>query len=206
MKKLTLSLVLCFYISCGSETEPLDDSDDNTLLTASQKIEGNWTGWGRSFYMPNNYNAEDAASLNQVGNSSRRNYTFNADGTGAGYIQPRVTDVALTCEDASQVFNSFDWEIEEVSGDDESYFQSRHPGEQLYYMYIRPYIERGVRCRKTVDVGNCIENIGEWLPCENNRPEWILFYFESNNEFRVVNVTLQPEIDLNVTYNFYRNY
>ena len=205
MKKLSLLLVLCFYMSCGSETEPLEDSEDNTPLTASQKIEGNWTGWGASFYLPNNYNAEDAAALNQPSNSDRRNYTFSNDGTGTGYVQPRISDVAVTCEDASQIFNLFDWEVEEVADRETLPTYYNYPSENLYFLYIRPYIERGVRCRKTIDVGNCLENLGEWLPCESNRPERLIIYFENDDEFRIVNTIFDPEIDLNVTYNFYRN-
>jgi len=205
LRKISCLFISALLISCSSGNDPSDETEMETNLTPSEKLEGNWNGWGASFYLPNNYTAQDASALNQVGNSNRRNYSFNSDGTGTGYIQPRITDVAVTCEDASQVFNLFEWEIEEVSGDGESYFQSRHPGDQLYYLYIRPYIERGVRCRKTLDFGNCIENIGEWLPCEGNRPERLIIYFENDDEFRILNTIFDPERDLNVTYNFYRN-
>ena len=179
-----------------------------TTLTPSEKIEGNWNGWGASFYMPNNYSAQDAAALNQVGNSNRRNYSFNSDGTGTGYVQPRVNDVAVTCEDTSQVYNSFDWEIEEITDSSPSFvstYINRYPSKNLYFLYITPYIERGVTCRKTSPSNNCVENIGEWLPCESNFAERLIIYFESDDEFRIVNVILVPEEDLDVTYNFYRN-
>ena len=179
-----------------------------TTLTPSEKMEGNWNGWGASFYLPNNYTAQDAAALNQVGNSNRRNYSFNSDGTGTGYVQPRISDVAVTCEDASQIFNLFDWEIEEITDSSPSFvttFINRYPSKSLYFLYITPYIERGIRCRKTIDVGSCLENLGEWLPCESNWPERLIIYFENDDEFRIVNTIFDPEIDLNVTYNFYRN-
>ena len=204
MKKTILAVTIFTLLSCSSENDSQEDNNTERNLSPSEKIEGSWSGWGASFYIPSGYSAEDALSINQVGNSNRKNYSFNSNGRGNGHIQPRVNDVALTCEDTNHIYNQFDWNIELV-GDRESSYQNIYPDKDLYYLNIIPYEERGLRCRKTANVGNCIENNGEWLPCENNFAEWVVIYFVNDDEFRVINVILEPEVNLNVTYNFYRN-
>ena len=204
MKKTILAVTILALLSCSSENDSQENNNTERNLSPSEKIEGSWSGWGSSFFYPENYVAEDAESINQVGNPDRRNYTFNSDGTGTGFILPRIFDVATLCEDPYQTYNLFEWDLEEINDDEESHFQNKFPDQQLYYLNIRPYVERGVRCRRRWE--NCIdEGDSQWLPCENNRAEDVIIYFVNDDEFRHINTITVPERDLNVTYNFYRN-